>query len=166
MAKYQRFEEIPVWQEAARLYQHVLDVVEEPNVPLSATFKNQLERASLTVSNAVAEGFEARGAELVALLNTARGAAREVQSMVAIITERPKVTRLREPLQQIGTSADSCARQLGSWKWIVENPGGRKSGGQEAAGQSGGGRGANPNWRSGAGAENRAAGQSHAGGAR
>ena len=70
MGKYQRFEEIPVWQEAARLYQHVLDVVEEPNLPLSATFKNQLERASLTVSNAVAEGFEARGSDLVALLGT------------------------------------------------------------------------------------------------
>jgi len=34
MGKYQRFEDMPVWQEAGRLYQRVLDVVEEPNTPL------------------------------------------------------------------------------------------------------------------------------------
>jgi hypothetical protein len=38
MAKYQRFEELPVWQEAARLYNTVLDLLEEPNVPLTPGF--------------------------------------------------------------------------------------------------------------------------------
>ena len=49
---------MPVWQEAGRLYQRVLDVIEEPNVPLSPTFRNQLERASLCISNCVAEAYE------------------------------------------------------------------------------------------------------------
>lgn len=36
MAKYQRFEELPAWQEAAQLYNRVLDLVEEPGLPLTA----------------------------------------------------------------------------------------------------------------------------------
>jgi hypothetical protein len=39
MPKYQSFEELPVWQEAARLYNRVLDLLEEPNLPLSSGFR-------------------------------------------------------------------------------------------------------------------------------
>ena len=34
MPKYEKFEDLPVWQEAARLYNRVLDLLEEPGVPL------------------------------------------------------------------------------------------------------------------------------------
>jgi len=33
MAKYTKFEELPVWQEAARLYNLVLDLLESPKPP-------------------------------------------------------------------------------------------------------------------------------------
>lgn len=123
MAKYQRFEDVPVWQEAARMYQHLLDFLEEPNLALTATFRNQLERAALSVGNIVAGGFEGvKAHDLVWLLADARGAAVEVQSMVAIISERPKLARSRDRLQQIRASAEICARQLGAWKYAVENP--------------------------------------------
>jgi four helix bundle protein len=127
MRKYQRFEEVPVWQEATRLYHLVLDVLEEANVPLSATARNQLERAALCVSSAVAEGFEgATPAELVSLLKMARGAAIEVQSMLAVLNDRPKLARLLPKLQEIRNSADACGRQLSAWKFAIENPGGYK----------------------------------------
>ena len=58
MAKYERFEDLPVWQEAVRLYNAVLDLLEMPGVPLSPGFRNQLDRAALSVSNNIAEGFE------------------------------------------------------------------------------------------------------------
>jgi four helix bundle protein len=123
MGKYQRFEELPVWQEAARLYQRVLDVVEEPNVPLSPTFRNQLERAALGISNCVAEGFDGlNSSELRSLLANARGAAIEIQNMMALIVERPKAARLKDALVQIRASADSCVRQLAAWKHALDNP--------------------------------------------
>ena len=123
MRKYQKFQEVPAWQEGARLYDRVLNLIEEPNVPLSATFRTQLERAALCVSGTVAEGFDHVGpGELIALLGNARGAAVEVQSMMSVITERPKLARLRESLEQIRGSAEECARQLGAWKYAVENP--------------------------------------------
>jgi len=130
MGKYQRFDEIPVWQEAARLYQRVLDVVEQPNVPLSATFRTQLERASLCVSNNVAEGFERLStSDLVVLLTSARGAAAEVQSMIGVVSDRPKVAPVREPLQLIRTSAEACAR-------AIENPGQKRGQAEPVAGAS------------------------------
>jgi len=82
-----------------------------------------LELAALCVSNCVAEAYDSAGpTELRGLLITARGAAAELQSMTAIISERPKAARLREPLLQVRTCAESCFRQLGGWKHAVENP--------------------------------------------
>jgi hypothetical protein len=58
MARYERFEDLPVWRTAAELFNRVLDLFEQPNLPLSVSFRNQLERAALSVSNNIAEGFE------------------------------------------------------------------------------------------------------------
>ena len=59
MSKYKNFEELPVWREAAKLYNRVLDLLEQQAIlPLSSGFRNQLDRAALSVSNNIAEGFE------------------------------------------------------------------------------------------------------------
>jgi len=72
---------LPVWQEAARLCNRVLDLLETPELSLSAAFRNQLERAALSVSNNIAEGFErVTTQELAAFLAIARGSAGEVRS--------------------------------------------------------------------------------------
>ena len=121
MMKYQRFDELPVWQEAARLYQRVLDLLEEPNLPLPPGFRGQLERVALAVSNQIAESRDRMTwKEATGYLVNARAAATEVQSMVAVISQRPKVSRLADPLQQIRTLAESCSRQLGAWLTSIE----------------------------------------------
>src|SRR5215469_126876 len=51
MARYERFEDLPVWQEAERLYGAVLDLLEGSPKGLSYSFRNQIDRASLSVSN-------------------------------------------------------------------------------------------------------------------
>jgi four helix bundle protein len=121
MAKYQHFEELPVWQEAARLYNTVLDLLEEPGVPLTPGFRNQLDRASLSVSNSVAEGFERSTTnELLSFIAIARGSSGEVRSMMAVVKDRPKVKHYLSALQRIRTLAESCARQLTGWAGSVE----------------------------------------------
>jgi four helix bundle protein len=99
MAKYTRFEDLPVWQEAAQLYCSVLDLLEESNDSFSFGFRSQLDRASLSVSNNIAEGFELMStAELLAFLEFARGSAGGVRSMVAVIWRRKRVHRFRDQL--------------------------------------------------------------------
>ena len=121
MAKYQHFEELPVWQEAARLYNVVLDLLEEPGMPLTPGFRSQLDRASLSVSNNVAEGFERSTTnELLSFIAIARGSSGEVRSMMAVVKDRPKLKRYLSALQRIRTLAESCARQLTGWAGAVD----------------------------------------------
>ena len=121
MAKYQRFEELPVWQEAAHLYNTVLDLLEEPNVPLTPGFRNQLDRAALSVSNNVAEGFERSTTnELLSFIAIARGSSGEVRSMMAVVKDRPKLKRYVAALQKIRALAESCARQLTGWAGAMD----------------------------------------------
>ena len=121
MAKYERFEDLPVWQQAARLYNEVLDLLEVPGVGLSAGFRNQLDRAALSVSNNIAEGFErATTAELLAFIAIARGSAGEVRSMMAVVKDRAKLAEHGRALKSIRALAESCARQLTGWERSVD----------------------------------------------
>ena len=122
MAKYQKFEDLPVWQEAARLYNRVLDLLEETPGVLTPGFRNQLDRAALSVSNNVAEGFErVTTNELGAFLAISRGSAGEVRSMMAVVKDRPKLKPVVRRLQEIGSLAESCARQLTAWTASIES---------------------------------------------
>lgn len=139
MPKYQKFEDLPVWQEASQLYEAVLDLVEGPNVPFTATFKNQLERAALATASQIADGFEHSSREdLLCLLRDGRSAAVEVRSMLAIIARRTKSKPVQPALERIRGLADSCARQIGAWIRSVESPraeaGGNGGGSPEGAG--------------------------------
>lgn len=121
MAKYQHFEELPVWQEAARLYNAVIDLLEESGTAFSSGFRNQLDRAALSVSNNIAEGFERSTTnELLAFIAIARGSAGEVRSMMAVVKDRPKFKRYAAALQIIRSAAESCARQLTGWAVAVD----------------------------------------------
>jgi four helix bundle protein len=91
MAVYERFEDLPVWQEAARLYNLALDLLRAQNVRLGPGWKSQFERATLSVSSNIAEGFERlTSTELRSFLVIARGSAGEVRSMVGIVIRRPE----------------------------------------------------------------------------
>jgi four helix bundle protein len=122
MPKYQKFEELPVWQEGARLYNRVLDLLEEPNLSLSPGYRNQLDRAALSVSNNIAEGFErVTTNELTAFLAIARGSAGEVRSMMAVVQDRPRLKAHLRRLQEIRSLAESCARQLTAWTTSIDS---------------------------------------------
>ncbi len=122
MAKYQSFEELPVWREAARLYNRVLDLLEEPNLPLSSGFRNQLDRAALSISNNVAEGFERLTTnELISFLAIAKGSDGEVRSMLAVVKDRPRLKPFLRTLAEIVQLAESCGRRLGAWMGSIED---------------------------------------------
>ena len=87
---YDRFEDTPVWQAAADLAAAVFDWVEHPAFRGKGDLADQLQRAALSISNNIAEGFE-RGTtnELLQFLYYARGSAGEVRSMLGVMNVRP-----------------------------------------------------------------------------
>ena len=112
---------MPVWQEAERLYGAVLDLLEGSPKGLSHGFRNQIDRASLSVSNDIAEGFERMStAQLLSFLETARGSAGEVRSMVAVVIRRPRVSPFFQELSSVRSLAESCSKQIGAWMMSIE----------------------------------------------
>jgi four helix bundle protein len=123
MPVYQRFEDLPVWQEAARLYNSALDLLQSKKLLLGPGWKFQFERAALSVSNNIAEGFERLTPnELRNFLVIARGSAGEIRSMVGVVAKRREMQSHVPQLQGIRTIAQSCARQLGAWIKTIDNP--------------------------------------------
>lgn len=125
MPTYQRFEDLPVWQEAVRLAEGCEDFIEAAKERITWSKRDQLDRASLSVSNNIAEGFE-RGTtnELLAFLYIARGSAGEVRSMLCFFERRPALCDFRSQIGRLSAHgfetnlksiAESCSRQLRAW---------------------------------------------------
>jgi four helix bundle protein len=93
--KYERFEDLPVWKTAMELALGVYELTKDRFFNQRGDLSDQLRRASLSVSNNTAEGFE-RGstAELLAFLYIARGSAGETRSMLCFLERCPDAAHL------------------------------------------------------------------------
>jgi four helix bundle protein len=123
---YQRFEDLPVWQKAAELYERTEHLLENEAFHASRGFRDQLDRAALSVSNNIAEGFE-RGTtnELLAFIYIARGSAGEVRSMLTLQERRGGAAGwgadLKSRISDLKSMAESCSRQLRGWADSLQN---------------------------------------------
>ena len=131
MPTYQRFEDLPVWQDAIVLAERCEDFIEAVKDRITWSKRDQLDRASLSVSNNIAEGFE-RGTtnELLAFLYIARGSAGEVRSMLCFFERRPALRDIKSEIGRLSAHgletnlkslAESCSRQLGAWTQSLQN---------------------------------------------
>src|SRR5882724_2624564 len=114
--KYRRFEDLPVWREAAALARSMYEFTALEPFRRHPGLRDQLERAALSVSNNIAEGFE-RGTtnELLAFLYIARGSAGEVRSMLCLLERRPWMKDFKSEISNLKSNAESCSRQLRAW---------------------------------------------------
>ena len=119
---YSRFEELPVWKEAMRLAEGIYDMTESRDWKGNRSLRDQLERAALSVSNNIAEGFE-RGTtnELLAFIYIARGSAGEVRSMLCLLERRPGLFNFKSQISNLKSIAESCSRQLRAWADHLQN---------------------------------------------
>lgn len=120
--KYERFEELPVWKTAVELGVGVYRLTEDRFFDQPGDLRGQLRRASLSVSNNVAEGFE-RGttAELLMFLYIARGSAGETRSMLRFVEWFPEASHLKSQISNLKLLAESCSRQLRAWADELQN---------------------------------------------
>jgi len=81
----ERFEDLLVWQKAKELTIAIYSIFKESR---DYGFRDQIQRASVSVMNNIAEGFERKGAkEYSRFLYIAKGSAGEVRSMLYVARE-------------------------------------------------------------------------------
>ncbi len=117
---YKRFEELPVWQASIELALATYALTAQPPFRRQRSLCNQLERAALSVSNNIAEGFE-RGTnqELLTFLYISRGSAGEVRSMLCLLERMPAFGNLESEILNLKSRTESISRQLGAWIRIL-----------------------------------------------
>ncbi len=115
--KYERFEDLPVWQSGITLCCRIFTTTEDRSFRYRGDIANQLQRAALSVPNNVAEGFE-RGttAQLIKFLYYARGSAGEVRSILCVTERLRAFAHLRAQIADLKSQAEGVSRQL--WGWI------------------------------------------------
>ena len=120
--KYKRFEDLPVWQAAIELARRTYAFTSHDAFRRHAGLRDQLERATLSVSNNIAEGFE-RGStnELLAFLYIARGSAGEVRSMHCLLERVSEFSLLKSDICDLRSAAESISRQLYGWIEQLKN---------------------------------------------
>jgi four helix bundle protein len=114
--KYSRFEDLPVWQDAIELAVRVFELTARPLFRRYRSVRDQLERASMSISNNIAEGFE-RGTTLETLtfLYISRGSAGETRSVLCLCERLPGLADLKSGISDLKSRAESISRQLRGW---------------------------------------------------
>jgi four helix bundle protein len=122
--KYQRFEQLPVWQAAIDLAVRIYEMTGAPEFRRRYSLRDQIERAAVSVSNNIAEGFE-RGTnpELLTFLYIARGSAGEVRSMLCLLEKIAVFRNLESGIRNLKQQTESISNQLGAWIQSLLNSG-------------------------------------------
>lgn len=86
------------------------------------SLKDQIERAAVSVSNNIAEGFE-RGTtqELLTFLYIARGSCGEVRSMLCLFERLPGFDDLKFEISNLKSRCEGVSRQLRAWAESLQN---------------------------------------------
>lgn len=89
--KFERFEDIIAWQKAKDLTVEIYKNFEETKY---INFNDQIQRASVSIMNNIAEGFERRtNKEFSQFLFFSKGSAGEVRSMLLLAIELNKISK-------------------------------------------------------------------------
>ena len=119
---YERFEDLPVWKAAISLAEKIYALTEKPPFKKKYSLRDQIERAALSISNNIAEGFE-RGTtqELLTFLYIARGSAGEVRSMLYFIEKLDAFQGLKFEISNLKSEVEGISRQIRAWADSLQN---------------------------------------------
>ena len=120
--QYRRFEDLPVWRDSIELARSMYEFTALDLFRRHAGLRDQLERAALSVSNNIAEGFE-RGTtnELLAFLYIARGSAGEVRSMMRVLETWDIFGNCKSQISNFIIQCEKISKQLYGWIESLKN---------------------------------------------
>jgi four helix bundle protein len=114
--KYSRFQDLPVWKDSVQIAADVFRFTLTPVFRGKGDIANQMQRAALSISNNIAEGFERQtNRELLQFIYHAKGSAGECQSMCAVMRELEFLKDHAATLSHLESRIDEILRQLGAW---------------------------------------------------
>ena len=122
MTKYQRFEDLPVWQMARELVNTTYDLTEKGDFSRDFALRDQIRRAAVSIMSNIAEGFEsASDTNFVRYLGYSKSSTAEVRSQLYILLDRKYISN--DEFQTAISLANSCGSQLiGLIRYLQSNP--------------------------------------------
>lgn len=119
---YERFEYLPVWKAAIEFAVKVYELTARGQFKGHGGLRDQLERAAVSISNNIAEGFE-RGTtqELLTFIYIARGSCGESRSVLCLLELLPPFRDLKSEISNLKSRSVSISRQLGGWANSLQN---------------------------------------------
>jgi len=92
MAKYERFEDLPVWQHAIKIGVKIYHLVESEKLVKDYRAKDQLIGSAISISNNISEGFEYnRNRQFIRYLEISKGSAGELRSQLFLLLSAGKI---------------------------------------------------------------------------
>ena len=122
MATINSFEDLDIWKKAQELGKLVYDLCEANNkIAKDFSFKDQIKRAALSISNNIAEGFEYNNnKDFVRYLRIAKGSCGEVRNCL-LFSQKVNYASTEEVNKSLLMSKE-LGTQLGSFiKYLKQN---------------------------------------------
>ena len=115
--KIERFEDIIAWQKAKLLTVEIYRLFEESK---DFGFRDQIQRASVSVMNNIAEGFERNGnREFIQFLSIAKGSCGEVKSQNYRAFDKNLISE--EQFEKLNVMTDECKNRIAAMMNYLNN---------------------------------------------
>lgn len=120
MATITRFEEIEAWQTARELTKLIYSLTEQTKFSRDFGLKDQIRRASVSVTSNISEGFEGQTqAQFIRYLGLAKASAGEVRSQLYISRDLEYITQ--EQFTKTFALAEKASRQVARFISYLES---------------------------------------------
>ena len=92
--KSKTFEELKVWQDSRAFVKSIYELTSSNNFAKDYGLKDQIQRASVSIMNNIAEGFERNNnKEFVIFLKYSKGSAGEIRSMLYVALDLDYISK-------------------------------------------------------------------------
>ncbi len=116
-----RFEDLKIWQVVRQFVKRTYQLTSKPNFKNDFGLKDQFQRASVSIMNNIAEGFERDGnKEFIRFLTYSKGSAGEVRSLLYVALDLGYITE-KEFQEHYDSSIDIITQIANFIKYLNKN---------------------------------------------
>ncbi|MEJ5352341.1 MAG: four helix bundle protein [Melioribacteraceae bacterium] len=118
--KVLKFEDMKVWQDARLFVQKIYKITENAQFKKNYSFREQIQKASISIMNNIAEGYERdSNKELIKFLSYSKGSSGELRNMLYIALDLKYISQ--EEFQELLEMNLSISKQLSNFIKYLKN---------------------------------------------